>query len=324
MLPELHVFALPLKHSFRGISIREGVLFEGPNGWAEFAPFADHSDEHAGRWLTAAIEQAYGEWPTPIRQSVPVNAILPIVDPVTTRTLVDDALAVGITTIKTKVGAGDFDADVERIAAIRGALDDAGIAGAIRVDTNQQWTLDQAIERLTVLDAIADGLEYAEQPVADHADLVALRRAVDVRIAIDESIRLAADPTAAIARAREAADVVILKSIPLGGVRRALELAEQSDLPLVVSGSLDTRVGLTSGLWLAASLPELPYACGLATHTLLSADVAPTAVVEGKIRVERVSPRELDPLGCVTDAMVSDWRARFERAWKYADTELMR
>lgn len=323
MLPELHVFALPLKHSFRGVSVRDGVLFEGPNGWAEFAPFHDHTDEHAGRWLTAAIEQAYGEWPALVRRSVPVNAIVPVADPGTTRALVEDALASGITTIKTKVGANDFDDDVARVAAIREALDNAGVDGAIRIDTNQQWTLGQAIDRLTVLDAIADGLEYVEQPVADIADLQALRRAVDVRIAVDESIRLAADPAAAIAAAASVADVIVLKSIPLGGVGKAQELADRTDLPVVVSGSLDSRVGLTSGLWLAGTLMELPFACGLATHTLFAADVAATTVRDGEIDIHRVTPSNLDPASLVTDELVSYWRARFERAWKYADTELM-
>lgn len=324
MLPELHVFALPLKHPFRGVSVREGVLFQGPNGWAEFAPFVDYDDELAGRWLTAAIEQAYGEWPALKRPVVPVNAIIPVVDEATTRLFVEEALAVGITTMKTKVGAVDFNEDVARVASIREALDDAGVAGAIRIDTNQQWRLEQAIDRLAVLDAIADGLEYAEQPVADPEELRALHRAIDVRIAVDESIRLAADPDAAVAAMRDVADVVVLKSIPLGGVRRAVALAEQTELPVVVSGSLDTRVGLTSGLWLAGALPELSFACGLATHALLAADVAPTDVVDGTIAVQRVTPSTLDPAGLVTDAMVADWRARFERAWKYADTELMR
>ena len=325
MLPDLRVFALPLKRAFRGVTVREGVLFEGPNGWAEFAPFADHSDEHAGRWLTAAIEQAYGEWPALVRHTVPVNAIIPNTDAVTTRQLVDEAIASGCTTIKTKVGNADFDDDVARVAAIREALDDAGVDGAIRIDTNQQWTLQQAIDRIAVLDAIADGLEYVEQPIAMTDDLAALRKAVDVRIAIDEGIRLAPDPRAAIAAIRDVADVVILKSIPLGGVLPALELAHEARLPVVVSGSLDTSVGLASGLWLAGALPELPHACGLGTGALFEHDVVaqPQQIIDGALRVSRVVPDELDPHGLVTEGLAEQWRARFERAWKYADTKLV-
>lgn len=326
MHPELRVFALPLKRAFRGVTVREGVLFEGPNGWAEFAPFADHSDEHAGRWLTAAIEQAYGTWPALQRTAVPVNAIIPVTDVDTTKQLVDDALAGGITTFKTKVGDEYFDHDVARVAAIREALDDAGADGSIRVDTNQQWTLQQAIDRLAVLDAIADGLEYAEQPVAGTDDLKALRRAVDVRIAVDEGVRLAQDPASAINELKDVADVIVLKSIPLGGVNAALALAERIALPIVVSGSLDSSIGLASGLHLAGALAELPYACGLATGALFEHDVvtSPQQVKNGLLRVERMIPDTLDPLGLVTPAMTAAWHARFERAWEYADTELMR
>lgn len=325
MLPGLRVFALPLKRSFRGVTVREGLLFEGPNGWAEFAPFKDHSDVHAGRWLTAAIEQAYGEWPTLARTSIPVNAIIPFADPATTTALVEEAITAGMTTIKTKVGAEDFEEDVARVAAIRAALDDAGIDGAIRIDTNQQWSLEQAIDRLAVLDAIANGLEYAEQPVAGSDDLAALRRAVDVPIAVDEGLRLAVDPQAAAREIGMTADVVVLKAIPLGGVHAALRIADQLNVPVVVSGSLDTSVGLASGLHLAGALHELPFACGLATGALFAHDVVtrPSHVVHGELPVRRTVPEEVDPLGMVTTSMTEEWHARLARAWEYADRELL-
>ena len=320
MLPELRVFALPLKRAFRGVTVREGVLFEGPNGWAEFAPFTDHTEAHAAQWMRAAHEQAFGSWPQLERTTVPVNAIIPITDVATTKQLVDEALAQGVTTIKTKVGSEQFDDDVARVAAIREALDDAGIAGAIRIDTNQLWTLQEAIDRVAVLDAIAEGLEYVEQPVAVRDDLAALRRAVDVRIAVDEGVRLAADPRTAIAELRDTADVIVLKAIPLGGVQPALELAHTVDLPVVVSGSLDTSIGLASGLHLAGALPDLPYACGLGTGALFAHDAvsAPQQISNGELRVERVAPDDVDPAGLVTEAMRLEWRARFGRAWEYA------
>jgi len=319
VLASARVFALPLKREFRGITVREGLLIEGPSGWGEFAPFWDHSDEHAGRWLSAALEQAFGRWPTPVRQRIPVNAILPMTDPVTTLALVDEALAVGCTTIKVKVGADRFDDDVERVAAIRAALDGAGVDGAIRVDANQRWTTAQAIERVAVLDAIAGGLEYVEQPVADRAALLELRRAVDVRIAVDEGIRLSVDPMGAARALREVADVAVLKAIPLGGVGPALELAAVVDLPVVVSGSLDTAVGLSSGLWLAATLPALGGACGLGTGGLLAADVLrePSPIVDGSLLVRRVVPDALSDAPR-DDAMLARWEQRLRRAWPYA------
>lgn len=314
------VFALPLKREFRGVLVREGLLFEGPAGWAEFAPFHDHTDEHAARWLEAALEQAYSEWPEVMREQVPVNAIIPLCDGDTARHWTEDAIARGCTTIKVKVASAAFDDDVERVASVRAALDDAGLVGAIRIDANRGWTLPQAIERLPVLDAIAGGLEYAEQPVDDRAALRELRRKVDVRIAVDEGLRLAQDPVAAAATLHEIADVAVLKAIPLGGVRRALEVASACRIPAVVSGSLDTAVGIASGLRLAGCLPSLPFACGLGTGALLRHDVVthPRHVVDGHLIVERVVPEDPDPAGLVDAAMHERWRARLEQAWHHA------
>ncbi len=326
ILAGARVFALPLKREFRGVTVREGLLIEGPSGWGEFAPFADHADEHAGRWLAAALEQAYGRWPMLLRTTVPVNAIIPVTDPLTTRDLVEQAIGQGCTTIKTKVGAVDFDDDVQRVAAIRAALDDAGVSGAIRIDTNQRWTLTEALARIGVLDAIAEGLEYVEQPVADRDDLQAIRRQLDVPVAVDEGIRLAADPAAAVADLREVADIAVLKSIPLGGVVPALELAARCRLPVVVSGSLDSSVGLASGLWLAGCLPELEHACGLGTGALLAEDVLtqPPTIIDGRLQVRRERPERFDPAGLVDDDMRERWRARFLRAWKHVGAEHQR
>ncbi len=314
------VFALPMKREFRGVVVREGLLFEGPSGWGEFAPFHDHTDAHAAGWLEAALEQAFGTWPTPLREHIPVNAIIPISDAETARDWTEDALARGCTTVKIKVGSPIFDADVARVAAVRSAMDDAGVAGAIRIDVNRLWTIADALQRIPVLDAIASGLEYVEQPVNDRLGLRELHARLDVPIAVDEGIRLSEDPRAAAIALHEIADVAVLKAIPLGGVRAALEVAEHTRLPVVVSGSLDTSVGLASGLHLAGALPDLPYACGFGTGALLRNDVVthPRRVVDGHLVVERVVPEQCDPASLVDAAMRARWRARLERAWQHA------
>lgn len=320
ILANARVFALPLHREFRGVTVREGLLFEGPNGWGEFAPFHDHSDVHAARWLEAALEQAFGDWPALARHAVPVNAIVPVADVAVTKQLVDEALACGCTTIKTKVGAKNFDDDVARVAAIRESLDDAGVDGAIRIDTNQRWTLEEAIERVAVLDAIAGGLEYVEQPVETLEDLRQLRRSVDVRIAVDEGLRLAENAMLMLPEIREIADILVLKAIPLGGVAASLAIAEQAGMPVVVSGSLDSSVGLASGLWLAGALAELHYACGLGTGALLAQDTvrAPQQIDRGTLQVQREVPEEPDPVGLVDAEMTARWRARFLAAWQHA------
>ncbi|MDM8085529.1 o-succinylbenzoate synthase [Cellulomonas cellasea] len=279
-----HVFQIPMRTRFRGITVREGMLWRGPAGWGELSPFWDYDAAESASWLRAAREAAEVGWPAPVRDAIPVNVTVPAVDAATAHRIV--SASGGCRTAKVKVaepGQSERD-EVERLEAVRDAL---GPSGAIRVDANGGWDVDTAIARLRVLDRAAGGLEYAEQPVADVPGLAAVRRATHVLIAADESIRRAEDPFAVV-RA-EAADIVVLKVQPLGGVRACLDLAAEVGLPVVVSSALETSVGLAAGLALAAALPELPYACGLATAQLLTADVTadPLLPVDGQIAVRR-------------------------------------
>ncbi|MGE0817069.1 MAG: o-succinylbenzoate synthase [Candidatus Nanopelagicales bacterium] len=317
-------FALPLARRFRGTTVREGVLLRVGDRWGEWAPFDDYGDVVAARWLAAALEQAAGEWPAPVRASVPVNAIVPALDPAEVAALVVDAVqADGCTTIKVKVGerGQTFADDVARVAEVRAALDDSGAAdGLIRVDVNGAWTVQEAAERLDVLADVALGLEYAEQPCATQLELAELRTRTAVPIAVDEGVRLSDDlDDRALDLVRDAADVVILKAIPLGGVRRSLALAERVGRPVVVSGSLDSSVGLAAGLALAASLPDLRHACGLGTGRLLAADLVPRTLLpeDGRLSVVRPDP-DLALLSAAADRMGADrrtwWLERLERS----------
>ncbi|TGO06433.1 o-succinylbenzoate synthase [Serinibacter arcticus] len=310
MLAAPLVYATPLRTRFRNIDVRDGVLIRGEAGWGEFSPFWDYDDVESAAWLRAALESAARGWPDPVRTRVPVNVTIPAVGPEVARRLV--LASGGCTTAKVKVAqtGQDVGAEIERLEAVRDAL---GPDGRIRIDANAAWDLDEALRRLPVLDRAAGGLEYAEQPVPDVADLAALRRRQHVPIAADESIRRAADPLAV--RRAEAADVVVLKVQPLGGVRACLDLAEAVGLPVVVSSALESSVGIAAGLALAGALPELPYACGLATVHLLEHDAvaSPLLPVDGTMPVLRAD--ELDPLADLgaDGATTARWHARFAR-----------
>lgn len=299
-----HVYRIPLRTRFRGIHVRDGVLVRGPAGWGEFSPFWDYDAAGSRRWWAAAVEAACGSWPAPVRSSVPVNVTVPAVDPDRAHAIV---AASGCRTAKVKVAEPGQDPahDRARLEAVRDAL---GPAGAIRVDANGAWDVGTAASRLAEWDR-AVGLEYAEQPCPTLADLAALRRRVDVRIAVDEGVRGAADPRRV--DLREAADVVVLKVQPLGGVRAALEVAGAHGLPCVVSSALESSVGIAAGVALAAALPDLPFACGLATVALFTEDVtsAPLLPVDGELPVRRP---EADRLGEVAaDPGTADrWAAR--------------
>ncbi|RZU33275.1 o-succinylbenzoate synthase [Blastococcus saxobsidens] len=305
-ITELAVYEVPLRTRFRGIDIRDGVLLRGPAGWGEFSPFWDYDAAESRRWWGSAVEAAVDGWPAPLRHSVPVNVTVPAVDAHRAHAIV---AASGCRTAKVKVAepgqsAGD---DLARVEAVRDAL---GPGGAIRVDANAAWDVDTAVTRIRELDAVA-GLEYVEQPCAGLDELVALRRRIDVRIAADEVVRRAGDPLRV--DLREACDVVVLKVQPLGGVRAALRVAEAHGLPCVVSSALESSVGIAAGVALAAALPELPFACGLATVALFTGDVSssPLLPVDGALPV---GAREVDRLGDVvaSGATAARWRARID------------
>ncbi|GAA1432998.1 o-succinylbenzoate synthase [Microlunatus lacustris] len=283
-MPEPTTYALPLRVRFRGILERQGMVWRGPAGWAEWSPFLDYDGAELVPWLRAADEAAETGWPAPVRDRVAVNSTIPSVGPEQAHRL---AVAAGCRTAKVKVAepGQTLADDLARVEAVRDAL---GPDGRVRVDANGGWSVEEAEHRLRALARF--GLEYAEQPCASVEELADLRRRLarsgtDLLVAADESIRRVADPYRV--RALEAADVAVLKVQPLGGVRACLEVAERVGLPVVVSSALETSIGIRAGLALAAALPELPFACGLNTVRLLAGDLAaePLVAVDGELPV---------------------------------------
>ncbi len=306
------VVALPLVRPFRGITVREALLIEGPEGWTEFSPFVEYDDEEASSWLAAAIDFGWSA-PTGIfRSRIRVNATLPAVG-------VDEVAAVldsfpGCRTVKIKVAErGQVLADdVARVQAVRAHL---GPEGRIRIDANGQWNVDEAEHAIHAL--AASDLEYVEQPCATIDELAQIRRRVKymgIPIAADESVRKADDPLA-VARAG-AADILVLKAQPLGGVTAALEIAADAGLPVVVSSALETSIGIAMGAHLAAALPTLEFDCGLGTAALLAGDVtgAPVLPSGGFIDVSRpvADPMLLNRFTAAPDR-VAWWMSRLER-----------
>ena len=310
------VYDTALRLRFRGIARRQGVLIQGPAGWAEWSPFLDYSGAEPVPWWLAAREAAFEGYPAPLRDEVWVNATIPAVGP---ELAFERARSSGCRTAKIKVAepGQSFAEDEARVEAVRAAL---GPRGRIRVDANGAWSPSEALKCLRVLSSY--GIEYAEQPCRTTEELATLRRAlvragVSVPIAADESIRRSDDPGKV--KRLAAADVAVLKVQPLGGVRACLRWAEELAIPVVVSSALETSVGIAAGLALAASLPELPYDCGLNTVNLLAADVVdrPLVAVDGRLTVTRpdVAPGRV-PLA--DEASVQAWRRRLSETKELA------
>ncbi|OBG97220.1 O-succinylbenzoate synthase [Mycobacterium sp. E136] len=282
ILDRMHVVALPMRVRFRGITVREVALIDGPAGWGEFGAFLEYEPPEAAHWLASALEGAYEPPPDVRRDRIPINATVPAVD----AARVPEVLArfPGARTAKVKVAepGQSLADDVARVNAVR------AVVPTVRVDANAGWSVDEAVAAATALTAEGP-LEYMEQPCATVAELAELRRRVDVPIAADESIRKADDPLRVVRE--KAADVAVLKVAPLGGVRALLAIAAQIDIPVVVSSALDSAVGIGRGLLAAAALPELSHACGLGTGGLFVDDVAETRPAEdGHLLVAPVTP----------------------------------
>lgn len=282
LLDRLHVVALPMRVRFRGITVRELALFQGPAGWGEFGPFVEYPAPEAATWLASAIEAAYTAAPVVRRDRIPINATVPAVD----AAQVPEVLArfAGARTAKVKVAepGQTLADDAARVNAVR------ALVPTVRVDANGGWTVEEAAAAAAAL--TADGpLEYLEQPCRTVAELAELRSRVAVPIAADESIRKADDPLHVVRAG--AADIAVVKVAPLGGVRPLLGIAAQIDIPVVVSSALDSAVGIARGLYAAAALPQLEHACGLGTGGLFVEDVAAMpAPVDGHLPVGPVAP----------------------------------
>jgi O-succinylbenzoate synthase len=303
LLGSARVVSLPMHTRFRGVDTREALLFEGPQGWAEFSPFVEYEDAEAATWLAAAIDFACEPQPAPLRERIRVNATIPAID----AALVPGVLSrfEGCRTAKVKVAepGQTLTQDVDRVRAVREAM---GPEGRIRIDANGLWNVDEAEHAVHALNEF--DLEYVEQPCASVPELAELRKRVKymgIPVAADESVRKSSDPLA-VARAG-AADLLVIKAQPLGGVTHALQIVTAAGLPVVVSSALDTAIGLSQGAALAAALPTLDYDCGLGTASLFLDDVADLRPVDGSIPSARVTPdaAALDRLAATNDRR--DW-----------------
>jgi O-succinylbenzoate synthase len=311
-------FVIPMVSGAGDGRAREGMLIEGPQGWGEFSPLGA-DDRHAARWLTAATEAGTVGWPDPVRGRIPVAVTVPAIAPDRAHALAAEARG---RTVEVAVAAkGALGDAVARVEAVRDAI---GPDGAVRCTVDGAWDVDTAVATIAALEKAAGGLEFVEQPCLTVEELAAVRRKVDVKIALDVSARHAYDPLSV--PFPDAADVVVLKSGPLGGVRRALRVAELSGLPCVVSSSLESSVGLAGGLALAGALPELPFACGLGTVALLTGDLVTGArslrPVDGWLPVAPMPPApdpdRMGPFIQTDPERVAWWRALLQRAQSYS------
>jgi len=310
-LASLRVLALPMRTTFRSLDVRETALIKGESGWGEFAPFVEYSDQESLPWLESAIEAADKALSSALRESIPINATVPASND---EAEIEQILSwyPGVDTVKIKVGTG-IKEDLARIQEVRKHLPKA----KIRIDVNGSWSVKEALSNISAIyEVTGDLLEYVEQPVASLDELKQLKEgmSVDVKIAGDEVLRKAVDPFAI--NLEGAIDILMLKVSPLGGIKRAMDLASHHKLPVVISSALESAVGISYGLALAARVPNLDYACGLGTSALFNQDISDIPIISGAIKVKsypidiaQIERHELK------GERLEWWRNRISRVW---------
>ena len=299
LLESLRVVALPTTTNFRGVTVREVALIQGEYGWGEFSPFLEYEDAESAPWLACAIEAATQPKPKLYRSEVAVNGTIPALNDREDLERVVNSFP-GVSTFKVKVGE-NLSEDIARINTIRLLRPSA----TIRIDANGLWSVDQAVSFLQSV----GNIEYIEQPCATIEELCELKKRVDVKIVGDEVLRKAKDPFAI--DLAGAVDYLMLKVQPLGGIKRAHQIAEHHKLPVVVSSALESAVGINYGLTLAASFEEMKFDCGLGTGSLLAKNVAQLPIIDGKIHISDVVPN-LDGLDVSADRY-EWWKNRIMR-----------
>ncbi len=321
LLSEVRVIQLPMPKEFRGIKLREVALLKGAQGWGEFGPFLEYDDRESSRWLFSAIEASQIGWPIPLRRKIPVNATIPALSPGEAIEVFDSFNGCKSAKVKVAQRGQTLKNDIDRLRALR---EHAPTDTRFRIDANGGWSVADALVAIeAVYNVLGESLEYVEQPCATVEELVALRSRISpILIAADESIRKTDDPLRVAAIG--AADIVIIKVAPLGGVAAALRISADAGLPTVVSSALDSAVGIRAGLALAGALPNLPYACGLATTSLLGEDLYRFAPINGEIEIRNplISETAIERLSAPVDRE-RWWRERIVRTWNAGTAELV-
>jgi len=304
----MRVIALPTKTNFRGINIREVALFLGEAGWGEFSPFLEYQPSECIPWLQSAIESATKPWPELHRNKVKVNGTIPALNTPSDIERIVETFP-GVNTFKVKVG-DNLSEDIARLAKVRALRPKA----KLRIDVNGIWSVATAITNLRAIYENLGEIEYVEQPCQSVEELRELKAKLKVNIPIagDEVLRKSADPFKV--DLSGAVDILALKVQPLGGIVRAHKLAEHHNLPIVISSALESAVGIANGLALAASFKEINFDCGLATGSLLSANIGDLPIVDGEIEVKRIEPK-FDGLE-VSPERYKWWQDRLMKTWE--------
>ncbi|MDD2794207.1 MAG: dipeptide epimerase [Sediminibacterium sp.] len=162
----------------------------------------------------------------------------------------------GVKVIKVKLGK-DPASDIERIRSIRAAI---GNAAEIRIDANQGWSYEGAVEALTGLGQF--NIQFCEQPMRTWNDelLPQLCAQSPIPVMADESVYTHHDAERMIRN--KACTYINIKFAKSGGIREAIQInqvAEQAGIPCMMGGMLESRVALSAKVHFATAFNNVQF-----------------------------------------------------------------
>ena len=162
----------------------------------------------------------------------------------------------GVKVIKVKLGKEPA-TDIERIRSIRAAI---GNAADLRIDANQGWSYEGAVEALTGLGQF--NIQFCEQPMRTWNDelLPQLCALSPIPVMADESVYTHHDAERMIRN--KACTYINIKFAKSGGIREAIQInqvAEQAGIPCMMGGMLESRVALSAKVHFATAFNNVKF-----------------------------------------------------------------
>ncbi|MDT0642940.1 o-succinylbenzoate synthase [Zunongwangia sp. F363] len=220
------------------------------------------------------------------KDAIPINGLIWMGEKSFMKSQIEEKIEAGFSCIKLKIGAIDFEAELDLLKFIRQEFTSAEIE--LRVDANGAFAPAEALEKLEKLSEFE--IHSIEQPIkqGQPEEMANLCDKTPLPIALDEELIGVFDVT----KKRELLQIikpqyVIFKPSLIGGYRGTQEwltLAEENNTGWWITSALESNIGLNAiSQWTYTRQNRMPQ--GLGTGSLYTNNFdSPLEVKKGKIQ----------------------------------------
>jgi L-alanine-DL-glutamate epimerase-like enolase superfamily enzyme len=222
---------------------------------------------------------------------VPINGLIWMGSKEYMQKQIEAKLAEGLTCLKLKIGAIDFESEIDLIRSIRDSHSEKALT--IRLDANGAFSVPEAAYKLEKLSKF--GIHSIEQPIkaGQWNEMADLCKQTEIPIALDEELIGVQDSEEVLESIRPA--YIILKPSFLGGfgaTKQWINLANEKKIGWWVTSALESNVGLQAIAQFTGQFPEL-IPQGLGTGLLYANNLASGLNTQrGNIYFDAKFPRE--------------------------------